>query len=81
MAVMLNQYIVKVAGYTLEKVNEPVVFDDDSEIAEYAKAAVAAMQEAGIISGKGNNMFDPKANATRAEASCMIALIMQKAVK
>lgn len=81
MAVMLDQYNKKVAGYTLESINEAVKFADDSEIAEYAKEAVSTMQKAGIISGKGNNIFDPKANATRAEASSMIASLIQKTVK
>lgn len=81
MAVMLDQYIKKVAGYTLESIYESVQFADDSEIADYAKEAVSNMQKAGIISGKGNNIFDPKANATRAEASAMIASLMQKILK
>ena len=60
-----------------DKVPVPLSLSLHGEIAEYAKASLVAMQEAGIISGKCNNMFDPKANATRAEASCMIALLMQ----
>ena len=81
MAVMLDQYNKKVAGYALENINKAVKFDDNSEIAEYAKASVATMQESGIISGKGNNVFDPKANATRAEASSMIASLIQKSTR
>lgn len=81
MAVMIDQYNKKVAGYALEDINVTLKFSDDSEIAEYAKAAVVAMQKSGIISGKGNNIFDPKANATRAEASSMIASLIQKSMK
>lgn len=81
MAVMLDQYNKKVAGYSLESINKAVKFNDDSEIAEYAKASVAAMQVVGIISGKGNNIFDPKANATRAEASSMITSLIQKSIE
>ncbi|HHW31852.1 MAG TPA: S-layer homology domain-containing protein, partial [Clostridiaceae bacterium] len=39
--------------------------------------AVSKMQKAGIISGKPNNIFDPKGSATRAEASKMIAVLLQ----
>jgi|GEM_PF-5210957 len=34
----------------------------------YAKDAIAQAAQAGIISGKGDKMFDPKASSTRAEA-------------
>lgn len=81
MAVMLDQYNRKIAGYNLKSINKAAKFDDDSEIADYAKASVAAMQEAGIIAGKGNNIFDPKSNATRAEVSSMIASLIQKSMK
>ncbi|MFZ5985651.1 MAG: carbohydrate-binding domain-containing protein [Bacillota bacterium] len=81
MAVMINQYTQKVAKYTLANANEAVVFADDGSIAEYAKVSVLVMQRAGIISGKGNNMFDPRANATRAEASRMITALIQIMVK
>ena len=36
------------------------LFDDDAEIAEYAKAAVYAMKEKDIISGTDNNLFEPQ---------------------
>lgn len=81
MAVMLDQYNKKVAGYVLKDIKEALKFSDNSKIADYAKASVEAMQKAGIISGKGNNIFDPKANATRAEASSMIASLIQKSMK
>ena len=44
-------------------------FADSDEIADYAIEAVAAMSKLGIINGKGNNKFDPKAYCTRAEAA------------
>lgn len=50
------------------------VFDDDSEIAEYAKAAVYAMKEKNIISGTDNNLFEPHTFATRAQCAKMIYL-------
>jgi len=47
-------------------------FDDDSIIADYAKDAVQALYEAEVINGRPGNVFDPKGNATRAEAAAML---------
>lgn len=47
-------------------------FADESSIASYASAAVDWARANGIISGKGNNRFDPRSNATRAEIATMI---------
>lgn len=49
-------------------------FADDGEIAEYAKEAVYTLNSAGVLNGKGDNKFAPKALATRAEASKIIYL-------
>ena len=48
-------------------------FSDDSSIASWAKNAVYACRERGLISGMGNNTFAPKDNAQRAQA-CVIIL-------
>jgi len=47
-------------------------FSDDDEIADYAKEAVYYLKDAGIINGRGNNLFEPKGTATRAEAAKII---------
>ena len=47
-------------------------FNDDSEIADYAKSAVYSLYEAGIISGMDNGMFEPNGNLTRAQAAVLI---------
>ena len=47
-------------------------FNDAAAIADYAKSGVAAMQAAGIVNGKGNNLFAPQADATRAEVATML---------
>lgn len=47
-------------------------FSDDGEIADYAKDAVYYLKDAGIINGRGNNLFEPKGTATRAEAAKII---------
>ena len=58
--------------------DEAVVFDDETAIAPYAKEAVDAMAKCGIISGMGDGMFAPEANATRAQAAKMIYELMMK---
>ena len=52
-------------------------FVDDAEIADYAKDAVSGLSGAGIINGKGDNSFAPKAQATRAEAAVIIYRCME----
>lgn len=47
-------------------------FADQNEISTYAVNAVAWARNAGIVSGKGNNQFDPKANITRGEVAAML---------
>ena len=78
MAVIIDRYVEKLAPKKLENVNDKVDFADNSSISSYAADAVASMQQAGIISGKGANNFAPKDNATRAEACKMLVMVMQK---
>lgn len=47
-------------------------FADEKDIASYASTAVDWARANGIISGKGNNRFDPKGTATRAEAATIL---------
>ena len=77
MAVMLTRYADKVAKFTLPTEKTAVTFSDTARIASYAASAVTAMQQAGVISGKGNNLFDPTANATRAESAKMVTVLLQ----
>ncbi|TYQ16900.1 UNVERIFIED_CONTAM: aryl-phospho-beta-D-glucosidase BglC (GH1 family) [Acetivibrio alkalicellulosi] len=75
MAVMIKLYAENIVNYDFQN-GEELDFADDNQISEYAKPAVYAMRNAGIITGRGNNVFDPKANASRAEAATMIALLI-----
>lgn len=70
MAVMMAHYIAY-TGRILPG-GTPKVFDDAAIIANYAKAAVDQLTAEGVIYGKPNNLFDPKAMATRAEVAVMI---------
>ena len=66
MAVMLYRVMKGQTDINLTK------FSDDADISGYAKKAVSYLVENGIISGRGNNLFFPKLNATRAEAATTI---------
>ncbi len=54
------------------KTEESELFADDADISAYAADAVYALRDQGVISGRGNNEFAPKASCTRAEAAKMI---------
>lgn len=60
----------------IKMINEKNEFSDNDDISDYAKDAVSAMQMAGILRGRDNNMFEPTANATRAEAAVVINAIL-----
>ena len=75
-AAMLARYAEKIR-YTLPRTTAPVVFTDAGDISDYAVTAVSAMQQAGVISGKGASAFGPREKATRAEASNILALFIK----
>jgi hypothetical protein len=56
-----------------------ILFGDSAEIADYAKNAVQILSGAGIISGKPDNLFDPKGEATRAEVAAVLHRFIEKA--
>ena len=47
-------------------------FADDGDIADYAKEGVYKLKASGIISGRGENKFEPKQGMTRAESAKLI---------
>lgn len=47
-------------------------FSDDGSISPWAAEAIYALKGIGVINGKGENMFFPKDNMTRAEAAKII---------
>ena len=70
-AVIMNNYAQKM-GYTLPKTVDAVKFIDEAQIGAYANDSIKAMQQAGIIFGREDNSFDPKAETTRAEATAIL---------
>ena len=71
MAVIMANYAKKL-GYDLPKTLQAVTFADNAQISSWAKNAVRTMQQAGILSGKNGNKFDPKGTATRAEVATIL---------
>lgn len=49
-----------------------VTFADEAGIADYAKAAVSYYAEKGVVSGMGDNRFEPQQLSTRAQAAQLI---------
>lgn len=66
--------------YSLPVNLQAVTFADDALIASWAKEAVRAMQQAGVITGKNNNLFDPQGKATRAEAAAVLHHYVEKVI-
>lgn len=56
----------------LVSTSQITTFEDDAEISDYAKDAVYAMCEKGVVNGIGDNYFAPKECCTRAESAKMI---------
>ena len=71
LAVILYRY-TGIMGIALPETTAAITFNDDANISSYAKEAVSAIQKAGIINGKPDNLFDPKGNATRAEVAAIL---------
>ncbi|MBR5152776.1 MAG: S-layer homology domain-containing protein [Clostridia bacterium] len=71
MAVMVKRALQQ-KGITLTGLKKYIAFADEASMADYARDAILALYEAGVINGKGENRFEPLGNATRAEAAKMI---------
>ena len=73
LAAVIARYAAKY-GIELKKA-DGTAFADDAAIADYARDAVYSLKASGILSGKGENSFDPLGTTTRAEAAKVIALL------
>lgn len=74
MAVMIMNIL---KNKDLQLTNEHTEFADYGEISDYAKEAVKTLNKAGIMAGQGGNIFNPKGNATRAEAAAVVFRILE----
>ena len=77
MAVMIQNFI--------KAIDESFLTDSykefDSQISSWAKDAVKFVQTSGVINGKPDGNFDPKGLATRAEASKVTRILIEKMSK
>lgn len=58
-----------------------LTFSDADQVSGYASDAMRWAVGAGIISGKGNGILDPKGDATRAQAAAMLMRFCENIVK
>lgn len=72
-AAMLSRVYTNLGGNIPEVAG--TTFDDNGEVSDWARDAVAFMADKGIVSGVGNNSFDPLGNAS-IEQALVIALRM-----
>ncbi|WP_372632303.1 InlB B-repeat-containing protein [Cohnella sp.] len=68
--------IASAMGETLEPL-AATRFADDKQIPQWAKAAVNAVQGAGLIQGKGSGVFDAQGKTTRAEAVAVLLNLLE----
>ena len=78
LATILNNY-TGFAGINLRETRQIVIFNDDNDIADYAKESVARLVRANVITGKPGNIFDPQGLATRAEFAAMLQRMLAPA--
>lgn len=76
MALIIYNGLVS-TGTELTLATDVEAFADQDYISAYALEAVQTLKAAGMVSGKGNNDFDPLGKATRAEAAVIIYNLLQ----
>ncbi len=72
--VMLSRFVT-FAGIELSHTADEIEFTDAGEFADYARDAIGIIQRAGIINGRGDGIFAPRDNITRAETAKMLAVV------
>ena len=71
LAVVLSRYAEKM-NLNMKQIPQTIVFADSEDIADYARDSVSDMARAGVIFGRPGGVFDPLAEATRAEVAAML---------
>lgn len=75
MAVMLYRYLC--AGNISLNYAEKDAFADEESISYWALEAVNALRDAGLMNGRGDNCFEPRGTATRAEICAVVYRIAE----
>lgn len=73
---ILYRYAKNIGANTSNKNNE-IIFSDKNNVSEWAYEAMSWAVDNGIITGKENNLIDPKGKSTRAE----VAIILERFIK
>ncbi len=76
MAVMVYNAMIAIGKNIEFEVDS--TFNDDADIADYAKAAVYALKEMGAISGMPDGGYAPLGTATRAQAAKIVAALLSE---
>ena len=66
---------------SLAAVNPEKTFADEADINDYAKPAISALQQAGLIDGTSETTFEPQAGCTRAQAATIMYNLYTKFAK
>ena len=77
LAVMLQRYL-RAYGIVPEMTAREA-FADESRVSDWALEAVNMMRDAGLMNGRGENLFEPKGTATRAEICAVVYRIAELA--
>jgi len=77
LAAILYRYLVQTGKGPQGAWLTQLGFADAGKISDYAIEAVTFLNMKGIINGKPGNLFDPKGQATRAEAAAMLHRFME----
>lgn len=67
--------VVRFANYqgrVLPRIRQGILFTDSDSCADYALDAITILYRSGVVNGVGNAKFDPKGDATRAEAAVIL---------
>jgi len=77
-AMVTLQSALRAAGYNVPYAATSLLsaYTDSSRVSSYAREAVAAMVQMGIISGYGNGTLGPQNNISRAEAAVILHKIL-----
>lgn len=74
---VISSRTLEYSGKEIEKLREYSLFDDETEIAQYALEGVKMLYELGVINGRDNGKFAPKEFATRAETAKILYGILE----
>ncbi len=77
MAAIMNRY-ADYKAMEIEGQGDLSVFADESTVSAWARENISWAVGTGLISGKDNNILDPKGNTTRAETATILQRFLEK---